>query len=367
MNLSEYLQQLQEVSQSFSDFDLQSIVNDGEFKPASKTRMIIKTDEDRLKVMSNITKAYPDFKRDTSIKGSSIGGIKNNNLTIIVKPKTKVKGGGGRAFENEFIAEFAKWCEDTSVPSIYGHLFEGICSENNITAEDLSKFVTKPMGKLNQKRTLQDILKTNADIGSTVTDIDLETADKMLHLSLKIGPSFYLYNGGFKKILDNAEQRRTILANFGIDYKKFELDFHIAHTATEFEPKEVNDAEAKKNLESFISNCLGYGYTMVHENGAKSTVLNLTTKQKIKIVDMSYRYRSEKAKYFAIDMTVIMLGKKYKVQFQLRNNAGGMSPNVIYILVGKEGEMSKEEHNRINESEMSINALEYLRMLMEKK
>lgn len=326
------------------------LIPDAEFDQKSKTRLIIKTDEDRLQVMDKISKKYPDFKRDTSIKGSSIGGLKSGNLVIIVKPKTKVKGGGGRSFENEFASEFAKWCEDSTFKSTYHHLFEEICKENNITPEELRLFSPEPMGKFNQKRTLKDILSNKVDnIGSTVTDITLKKEDgKELFLSLKIGPSFYLYNGGFTKILNSDNDRRTMLASLGADYKQFEKDFQI-ETTSNFEPEILSGEEFFTN---FVRSCIGYGYTMVHENGKNSLVkfIDKSDVSKVKVNINQIRYRSEKSKYFAVDLDITMFGRKYKSQFQLRNNAGKVSPNVIYLLIGKESELSNEEKERLSES-----------------
>jgi hypothetical protein len=322
------------------------VIPDAKFRKETKTRFIVKTDMDRLLAMDAIIAKIPDFKRDRSITGSSIGGIRNNSIEILIKPNTKVKGGGGRAFETEFVSEFNRWCEDTSYESTYSHLFDEICKENDIDPDDLRQFSPEPMGALNQKRTLNDILNGKpSDIGETVTDVTLVNKDgKSIYLSLKIGPSFYLYNGGFTGILKRDEDRRTLLAAMGADYKRFEKDFEI-ETDSKFEPK-IEDGE--EFFTNFVKSCLGYGYTIVHENGSKSLVKKVNPSEKVVVNVKGVRYRTPSSKYFAVDLEIMMLGRKYKSQFQLRNNAGKVSPNVIYLLIGKEAELTSHEKARIS-------------------
>lgn len=223
--------ELTEIVNSF-----QTLFPSSEITNSSNNKIIIKTDQDRLDVMNIIVSSGRGFRRDTSISGSSIGGVTNGILKVLVKPKSKVKGSGGRAFETEFINEFEKWRQGAK--SIYTNHFKNISLSHGISELDLKDYTTIPMGKFNQKRTIDGVLSGVPEkIGEIVTDVTLINSEgNKIFLSLKIGKSYYLYNGGFSKILKSDIERRSLLARMGVDYKRFEEDFNIVNL-TDFEPE----------------------------------------------------------------------------------------------------------------------------------
>lgn len=311
----------------------ENISND--FKEASSKTLIIKTDSNRKQTMRKLESLLNGFKIDINLKGSSEGGLTDGTFKILVKPITKVKGAGGRAFENDFIEEFNKYCLDNTYVCEFTDIFKEILKQNNIEPEDLSGFQVIPEGKFNKKRPFEDIVtdSNSKNIGQTVTDVTLQDSNnKLYYLSLKIGKSFYLYNGGFTPFLNNEKLRRDFLSSLGVDYTEFDRDFSIK-TADKYHP-EINKNPNSK-LARLIKNCLGFGYTMVHYNGSKSTVEYLKSEENLTASIVRYKPRGT-SKFYAIDCIVSMLGKKYQCQIQIRNNAGGVTPNVIYVYFAKE-------------------------------
>lgn len=297
----------------------------------TKTTIIAKTDEPRREKIKQLVNELNGEIVNSSY--SSEGAIKVGNFFIIVKPFSKVKGIGGKDFELQFSEDLKKYYESEKtvtglqyqyeVEEVFKIIGNAIIKDKGIkiTAGNNSK----------RKILISDVVTVSPNDGKTIADISIETDKGTFYLSLKIGKSYALYNGGVSPIMQNTEKRRDLLASLGADYKQFEEGFNIKDDSS-YNTKIISTSEAEDFLSSFITSSVGRDYIFVHSNGKNSIVNKVRGFQKIKCKILEYKYPiPNKRKYFAIDLEVNLFKHKINAQFQLRNNLGKEFPNVIYL------------------------------------
>lgn len=335
----EKLYEVKEINKNeFTKDDIISILkelNFNEISEKTKTTIIAKTDEPRREKIKQLVNELNGEKVNSSY--SSEGAIKVGNIFIVVKPFSKVKGSGGKDFEIDFSEDLKKYYESEKTATGLEYQYEveevfKIIGDARIKGEGI-----KITAGNNSKRKIliSDVVTVSPNDGKTISDISIETDKGTFYLSLKIGKSYALYNGGVSPIMQNTEKRRDLLASLGADYKQFEEGFNIKDDSS-YTGKVNSTSESENFLDSFISSSIGHDYILVHSNGENSIVSEVKKIQDIKCKILEYKYPiPNKRKYFAIDLEVNLFNHKVKAQFQLRNNLGKEFPNVIYLYEAK--------------------------------
>jgi len=282
-------------------------------------KIVLKTDMNRNVFIKQFIDQNSGAFQDFNIKGSSLGGINLNGTKILIKSRSKANK--GLLFEDDFIQELELF-KKTGI-SRFSECFEKL---------DLLDKNALGRGHLNSKRPILSLLNSKEveNIGNVISDIDLYSSDSVSHhLSLKFGKSYYLYNAGIAKILENDLLRREFLSNIGIDYTIFEEQFLIENK-TEITYKINNNLETIIFLEKFIQRIVGFGYSIIHYTD-KIEVIDYLSPCVIKIEELEQYYKTLTTKYHAINFTLSINNVKYKTQIQLRNNNGNFIPNSFLI------------------------------------
>lgn len=298
-------------------------------------KVFAKTDEKRIPLLKEIANEF-DGSFIASSPDSSVGCTKIDNTTVILKPLTKVKGSGGKEFENEFCDSLKKYNE--SERTLTGLPFQkevetvfSIIGEDGVT--NLSEIFVSGGDNVKRKMTVSGkSIKISPNGGEALADIKMKSVDgKTYNLSLKVGKSYTFYNGGITTIMKDTKERRNFLANLGAKYEKFEKEFGIEDEDA-YTPSVSSSSAAATFLSNFISESIGSDYIFVHSNGADSIVKKIKAQPNVSVKIDEYIYPEKGSrKYFAMNLTLTFLGKTVAGQFQLRNNSGKVFPNVIYI------------------------------------
>lgn len=251
----------------------------------------------------------------------------------------------GNAFEDEYIANFAKYAPE--LEKVLG-LPEG-------TFYDC---VPEGLGAQNQSRPLatdgKDIIigGEHSTVGESVVDVFVKDKDgNPYNLSLKYGGSVTFCNAGVsrlfsKRSFEEYEQKKEynaetflgvdgnkLLDLLGIDHNKFGDVFttygkkrdkdHVDVT------KEIKNSDA---FEKFIESVVGYNYVLVHKIGSKVHYVDLRTEQDMKkligkVKSAEVWYGGEKGDGKRVDVMVELTNMKIK--FNIRNKQGGLYPTHI--------------------------------------
>jgi hypothetical protein len=213
----------------------------------------------------------------------------------------------------------------------------------------------KSLGSLNQKRSF-DITPTSIvvgkknsnkwDIGSTVTDIDLVCENLngvkyKLHLSLKYGGTVSFINAGVTKYLSKTEIERGLIKNsngisllklFDIDNARFcEIFNKYTGKGSGKFSKDITTHLKQSNLfKEFMRSVIGFGYILVHKNGNKTYITDMTEKVMENMIDINTAHVIYPVHGSAkrIDVDIKMKGIDIKVN--IRNSSGKIYPSHLY-------------------------------------
>lgn len=213
----------------------------------------------------------------------------------------------------------------------------------------------KEMGALNQKRPLKFTAKrvyiggSNFEIGSTVTDVTVETTSKAgqmkkgrtIYLSLKYGKTVTFANPGVATLMPERDFKagkfvnpntKALLSMLGLDEKRF-IDTFNAYAENKKMNKfseDVTNKMDKMAFQEFLKSGIGYGYHMVHLLG-----------QNIKHKEMTREYLTQASRvnkaiaYYggmsgggsgpvtAKRIDIIITTPIYKFKLNIRNKQGG--------------------------------------------
>lgn len=215
--------------------------------------------------------------------------------------------------------------------------------------------VVLPEGALNKKRPLVfsgnnvyiEKPHTQANIGSTVTDITVKVDREPIYISCKLGGTVTFFNIGVTKYLKEDEimageiknaQGRILLDIFGINPIWFASVFKAAASTKDRNSvpmpaslvQDVTGKIDKHKTQNFLLSGIGYGYHLVHAKNATSPD-----------IDHMVMEESEAGKYVRVNkivvkypspgtakrIDVIIDTPKFKFKLNFRNKGGGVFPS----------------------------------------
>jgi len=208
----------------------------------------------------------------------------------------------------------------------------------DLTKED---FYAEQLGGKNQKRKIQFdgkkfLSQIEGDIGEIVTDVDIVTKKKRIHLSLKYTSQFYLTNFSIRDYLGDLSKinpvRDSVLKHLGFNPKKWS----DGYGAVSLMDEEFSDREKIKNLEQLLKVIVGYGYLYVVGGGKKDVVEYIDKNHNIKVLSIiDIGYANEKRKYSYVKFQMKLGNSRYTATIQNRGTTSVDGPNYIRILLNQ--------------------------------
>lgn len=215
--------------------------------------------------------------------------------------------------------------------------------------------VVIPEGALNKKRPLVfsgdnvyiEKPHTQANIGSTVTDITVTVDREPIYISCKLGGTVTFFNIGVTKYLKEDEilageiknkQGRILLDIFGINPIWFASVFKAAaslkdRTSVPMPSSLVQDVTSnidKQKTQNFLLSGIGYGYHLVHAKNATSPEIDHMVMEEssanryVKVNRIVVKYPSPGT---AKRIDVMVDTPKFKFKLNFRNKGGGVFPS----------------------------------------
>lgn len=260
---------------------------------------------------------------------------------IIFKPLTR-RGAGGVAFEKELekdIKDYLNGVEYNKLkhPDVLKEM-EKILGFNRRT-----KYEVVPEGSKNQKRQMSftNTLQISNSNGQTLTDLTLKKDKKLMYLSLKTSPTYYILNAGIGKYFMEGKIKIKINEYFGFNGQKmggFGKQFACV-------TKKPNYEKVKSNLEDLISQAIGTDVIIIHKKIANDVLINEIGRTKVRVSitslnDASYSYPEKKSetsrgrKYANIKFNATINRHAYIVNMQFRGTtATDIGPKYIRVLL----------------------------------
>ena len=287
------------------------------------------------------------FKNDQTIATVSLADLQKTS-------EFGGQGGGNRGnkFEDEFLksldCEIECLCEHTKYEDQAKKLVELIDKEHKIKG-GITKAIKE--GGANKKRPLSYSgglyvaaggAKTK-NIGSTITDITATFGgEKEVYLSLKFGDTLTFINSGVTQIFKESDYKNyfrgynnnignAIFKMFAID--KIEYANVFNNYGKGYKGKKVNVTSKceKSKIEDLLQYAMGYGYYMVHAQGVKFHMYQMTQEYMKKAskltgqIELQYGGARGSGKRLDIHCE----STEFKFMFNLRNKQGGKYPSHI--------------------------------------
>ncbi len=255
----------------------------------------------------------------------------------------KSTGNKGNEFENELANEMENYY-------IKGNTEEVVNREFFIEFDKIIKNETvtniKVDGGLNQKRPLKiTSSKITAgelgDIGKTVTDLTVTTNKNTYYLSLKYGSTVTFVNAGVAKILSQKDMQKNddvtdkkgvaLLNMLGMDSETFAGIFnnYVGGCNTKTEVNITSLLNKNNIFKKFMESVIGYGYVMVHKEGAKIHTFEMTKRTMMDFiaVNKATLVYPEEGCTKRMDVKIEMNGMNIKIN--IRNKNGKVYPSNI--------------------------------------
>lgn len=264
-------------------------------------------------------------------------------------------GNRGSLFERRLTKDFVLYSE-TRNPRNDGYFYKDFIQyfHDEYAKGKARDIVVVPEGALNKKRPLvfagNDVYIekpfSQANIGSTVTDITVTVDREPIYLSLKLGGTVTFFNIGVAKYIKEEEidageitdpKGRLLLSIFGIDPVHFASVFKAAasHGRAKglVQPPGQVDVTNKINRDKsmkFLGSGIGYGYHLVHAKNEISPNLDhmAMTKENMSrylhINRMVVKYPPLGA---AKRVDVSVDTPKFLFKLNFRNKGGGVYPS----------------------------------------
>jgi len=261
----------------------------------------------------------------------------------------------GSLFERRLAADFDLYSRIRNPDNseyFYKKFIEGF--HYNYAKGKVRDIVVIPEGALNKRRPLRfsgdtafiEKPHTDANIGSTVTDITVKMDNEPVYISCKLGGTVTFFNIGITKYLTQADilageiksrEGRILLGIFGINPIWFASVFKAAaDTSTKNSvpmPKQlvqdVTGSINKGKTQNFLLSGIGYGYHLVHAKSATSHELEHLVMEEaeaqryVKINKMVVKYPAAGS---AKRVDVMIDTPKFEFKLNFRNKTGGVLP-----------------------------------------
>lgn len=292
-------------------------------------------------LLENISKkSIKDFDSILSNHGLTWKNINKAQLSGVSS-----NGNKGNQFEIDFMNDFdEKW--ESKIKSIVG------CNEINGKSLDGSKNKNRPY-HFNSDGSITAGKEGSYDIGSTITDITLDTDKGNVYLSLKSGKLLSFANIGcigkkdpiiprswYDSDDELPKKGKALLDILGIDETRYKEVFKgRKNTSNSNKVRKANYVKDdvtdilknNKNFLKFVRSCIGCGYIMVHQNSEDDVdFIDLRSESKLneltaKIIKAEVYYPTDaKRVEVHVDMPGIWLS------FDLRPADGGPVPNRVH-------------------------------------
>lgn len=255
---------------------------------------------------------------------------------IIFKPII-AKGAGGLSFEKELEQDLNNYFAGVEVRELkHKDVMSELIDKLDLKASKNNEVI--PEGRKNQKRTLTfsgSDLKITNNTGEILTDLTVKQGKKILYLSLKLGATYYTFNGSIGNFFLASTSKKSINEYFGFDGIKmggFGKEYIV-------KTNKPNYSKVKSNLEDILSQGIGTKVILVHkkvENDVMVKEIGSTNKVNISSIDeSSYVYpEANIRKYANIKCQARINGQGYKVNFQFRGTtASDRGPKYLRILL----------------------------------
>lgn len=281
---------------------------------------------DRSKISELVAKSHPEFKVTTSSKSLKVCEGKTTILKIMEGEgsRNKKAGGGqtGLDFERQLADDLTK-NSDYLHTTVMNPLTEILERNYGI---DFGSHTVSLDGSLNQKRNPffdgSRITVPSGDIGKTVSDITVSSGEKSAYLSLKWSSKFYLANMSLRKHLHADKpnvcvpERNELVKSLGFTPKDFYEPYGLVST----DETSLNHSQLVENWATLIRDILGYGYVYIVSGGKYDEVIDLQDYADVRVISIGSPVYSIPGvrKYSKINLDVLINGKRYNLECQLR-------------------------------------------------
>lgn len=261
---------------------------------------------------------------------------------IIFKPLTR-RGAGGVAFEKELETDIKNYLNGAEYnqlkhPDVLKEM-ESVLGFNRKT-----KYEIIPEGSKNKKRPIAfnaDKLHITRSNGETLTDLTLKKDNKIMYLSLKMSPTYYILNSGIGHYFMEGRVKIKINEYFGFEGQKmggFGRKFACV-------TKKPNYEKVKNNLEDVIAQAIGTDVIVIHKKMTNDVLVSQIGKSKVKVKILnlnkeSYVYPEKKSatsrgrKHANIKFNANINRHDYIVNMQFRGTTPlDIGPKYIRILL----------------------------------
>lgn len=261
---------------------------------------------------------------------------------LIFKPLTR-RGAGGVAFEKELENDIKNYLNGVEYnklkhPDVLKEM-ESVLGFNRKT-----KYQVVPEGSKNQKRQISfngSAIEISNSNGKTLTDLTLKKDNKLMYLSLKMSPTYYIMNAGIGKYFMEGRVKIKINEYFGFNGQKmggFGKQFACV-------TKKANYEKVKSNLQDLIAQAIGTDVIIIHKKTANDVLVSEIGKTNIKVRisnlnEESYSYPEKRSatsrgrKYANIKFNANINKHNYIVNMQFRGTtATDIGPKYIRILL----------------------------------
>lgn len=323
----------------------------------------------RPQVLTDFAKKLAKFKATfvSTYNGSTRPAITFGGSMIYVSGKMIAAKGGknnkGNEFEDKLLADFVTYIE-TGAPfnaKSYNYpefmdQFLGIMSKTKETIKSAKKVgqenTPRPLGITGDQLYVSVRGSGRATkIGAALSDINIVTNKRTIHLSCKYGSTVTFMNSGVGKFFprdkfvkgkqadfSDLPHAMAIFRTFGIDPVKFQKVFTNYVEPKPGEKKRKSEKEIvefkpdKTRMENLIKTAIGYDYYLLHLDNKNHIHIQEMTESYLKTAStlasdtIQIQYPT-KGSAKRVDM--IVTTKKFRLKWNIRNKQAGIAPSHI--------------------------------------
>lgn len=324
---------------------------------------------DRPKVLSDLAKKLAKLKATfkPSFGGTTRPAVAFTGSDVFINGKMIAAKGGkgnkGNEFEDKLLLDFKNYIKENYPFTAKNYNYPEFMKQftDMLTANKEKILSAIKVGQENTPRPLGidgDQLYVSVrgsgrstKIGGALSDIDIKTNQRTIHLSLKYGSTVTFMNSGVGKFFprdkfvkgkqadfSNNPEAMAIFKTFGIDPVKFQAVFTNYVEPEPGEKKRKAEKEIiefkpdKKKMENLIKTAIGWDYYLLHLDNKNHIHIQEMTESFLRTAstlasDTIQIYYPTKGSAKRVDMVVTT--KKFKLKWNIRNKQSGVAPSHI--------------------------------------
>lgn len=323
----------------------------------------------RPMVLSDLAKKLTKFKATfkPQFGGTTRPAVSFTGSEIFINGKMIAAKGGkgnkGNEFEDKMLSDFEKYIDGGYPFTSKNYNYPEFMNEFiNMLAKTKEKI--KSVSKVGQENTPRPLgisgdqlyvsvrgAGRSTKIGAALSDINVVTNKRTMHLSLKYGSTVTFMNSGVGKFFprdkfvkgkqadfSDLPHAMAIFRTFGIDPVKFQKVFTNYVEPQPGEKKRKSEKEIvefkpdKLKMENLIKTAIGYDYYLLHLDNKNHIHIQEMTESYLKTAstlasDTIQIYYPTKGSAKRVDM--IVMTKKFKLKWNIRNKQSGIAPSHI--------------------------------------